>query len=122
MSGVGITNSMLMAVTERYKEIGIMKCLGALDKHVLMLFLFESLFLGIFGELIGSAIGILVVIVAYAPQFGWGMVFNATASTSMGEFFLLGIVLAVILSLLGTIYPALRAARLNPIEALRYEV
>ncbi|MCS7190576.1 MAG: FtsX-like permease family protein, partial [Fimbriimonadales bacterium] len=62
MSTVGISNSMLMAVTERYKEIGTMKCLGALDSFIVKLFFLESGMLGI----VASAIGFLV---------GWGAVF-----------------------------------------------
>ena len=62
VSVVGITNAMLMSVTERYKEIGTIKCLGALDNFVVKLFLIESGLLGFFGALIGSVLGMLFML------------------------------------------------------------
>ena len=61
VSVVGIANSMLMSVTERFREIGTMKCLGALDKFIVKLFLFESALLGLLGSLLGALLGILVM-------------------------------------------------------------
>jgi ABC-type antimicrobial peptide transport system permease subunit len=63
VSVVGITNSMLMSVTERYKEIGTMKCLGALDNFIIKLFLLESGMLGFFGSLFGAIIGAAFILV-----------------------------------------------------------
>jgi putative ABC transport system permease protein len=71
---VGITNSMLMSVTERFREIGTMKCLGALDKFVVELFLLESLMLGITASFAGWLVGSLVTIVAGSFSAGWGAV------------------------------------------------
>src|SRR5690606_12266544 len=62
VSIVGITNAMLMSVTERYKEIGTIKCLGALDSFIVKLFLIESGLLGFFGSIIGSVLGMLFML------------------------------------------------------------
>jgi putative ABC transport system permease protein len=121
MSTVGISNSMLMAVTERYKEIGTMKCLGALDSFVVKLFFLEAGILGV----VASAIGFLV---------GWGLVFLInlfrlgasvwSAATPLELFGLLGqaMVIGVVLTVVATILPAIRAAKMPPAAALRVEV
>ncbi|MCX7993739.1 MAG: FtsX-like permease family protein, partial [Fimbriimonadales bacterium] len=121
MSTVGISNSMLMAVTERYKEIGTMKCLGALDSFVVKLFFLESGMLG----LVASAIGFLV---------GWGLVFlinlfrlgsaGFSAATPLELLALLGQAMAVgvVVTVVATILPAIRAAKMPPAAALRVEV
>src|ERR1043166_971949 len=67
---VGILNSMLMSVTERFREIGTMKCLGALDGFIIKLFLIESLFQGIVGTVLGVAIGLGLSFVAAAASYG----------------------------------------------------
>ncbi len=113
---VGITNSMLMSVTERYKEIGTMKCLGALDNFIVKLFLLESGFLGFFGSLIGAIIGAVFVLL---PKFGlWG-------SLDWGRFllYLLGcVVIGSFLSIIAALGPAIRASRMPPADAMRTEV
>lgn len=113
---VGITNSMLMSVTERYKEIGTMKCLGALDNFIVKLFLLESGFLGFFGSLVGSIIGAIFVLL---PKFGvWG-------NLDWGRFllYLLGcVVIGTILSIIAALGPAIRASRMPPADAMRSEV
>jgi len=121
MSTVGISNSMLMAVTERYKEIGTMKCLGALDSFVVKLFFLEAGILGV----VASAIGFLV---------GWGLVFLInlfrlgasvwSAATPLELLGLLGqaMVIGVVLTVVATILPAIRAAKMPPAAALRVEV
>ena len=75
--GVGIVNSMLMSVTERYKEIGTIKCLGATNTSVLEIFLIEALLLGLLGGVIGALTGWLAAVGIFGVQFGIGGVFPA---------------------------------------------
>lgn len=117
---VGIANAMLMSVTERFREIGTMKCLGAQDGLVVKLFLLESAFLGVTGAILGIALGVLVGLLAAVLQFkGFGITgFPIMQSLSvLGYALLAGIFLAVI----GTLYPALLAARMRPVDALRID-
>jgi putative ABC transport system permease protein len=117
---VGIVNAQLMAVTERFREIGTFKCLGALNTFVVRIFVLEAIYQGFLGGLSGSILGILVATLSLSVKFGWlvlaswpvfGMLFNL----AWGSF------LAVALSLVGVIYPALVAARMQPAVALRTE-
>jgi ABC-type lipoprotein release transport system permease subunit len=119
--GVGIVNSMLMAVTERYKEIGTIKCLGATDGYILEIFFTESALLGLLGGLIGAIIGLLAALLTYGSQLGWEVVSKAPSSIYLYNF---GVAIgaALLLSVIGTIYPAYYAAKLDPATALRYEV
>lgn len=116
VSVVGITNSMLMSVTERYKEIGTMKCLGALDNFIVKLFLLESGFLGFFGSLIGALIGALFILITKLGALGnldWGRLFV----------YLIGcVVIGTILSIVAAMGPAMRAAKMAPVDAMRSEV
>jgi len=124
--GVGIVNSMLMSVTERYKEIGTMKCLGATDTNVLEIFLIEALLLGLLGGVVGAFAGWVAAIGIFGFQFGIAGVFPSenlaiimvNYMTYIGE----AIGIAALLSVAAAAYPAFYAARLNPAEALRYEV
>ena len=119
---VGITNSMLMAVTERTKEIGVYKTLGGKDSHILKMFLVESAILGIIGGFIGAIIGITAGGILY--YFRVSDAFQAlTADPNfLVELIVGAVLLAMILSLLATIYPANKGARLRPADALRYEI
>lgn len=118
---VSITNSMLIAVYERCMEIGIMKCLGALDQHVLKLFLAESIILALLGSILGFGIGLLASILVCSFSIGFRAVSKLPLSIPLS---LLGkvLLLSLALSTLATIYPAYRAAKLDPVEALRYEI
>ena len=121
VSVVGITNAMLIAVYERYKEIGTMKCLGAMDRHILLLFLVESLIQGIIGGVLGFVIGVLGAILSTGFTTGFGILLKVPPTEML--FLLFGSTLmSMILSVVATLYPAFRAARLNPVEALSYEL
>ena len=115
VGGIGIMNIMLVSVTERTREIGIRKAVGAKRRDILLQFLVESGML----SLASGGIGILI---------GWGL--SHLASTMGGEMLqtlvtpdivILAISVAITIGLASGIYPALRAARLDPIQALHYE-
>src|SRR5687768_6986949 len=67
---VGILNAMLMSVTERYREIGTMKCLGALDSFIVKLFLIESLFQGVVGTIVGVVMGLALSMISLSSSYG----------------------------------------------------
>ena len=118
---VGIANAMLMSVTERFREIGTMKCLGALDGFVVRLFLLESAFQGFVGALIGALIGVMVSILMGLRSYGWDLVWDFPLLNVLKICFiccLIGMCLAV----LGAAFPSWRAAKLPPAEAMRVEV
>lgn len=121
VSVVGITNAMLIAVYERYREIGIMKCLGALDQHVLMLFLIESTIQGLVGGVVGYLLGVGAALLSAGFTTGFDIILKVPPSTLL-LYFAGTTLLSVVLSVGATIYPAWRAAGLNPVEALRYEL
>jgi putative ABC transport system permease protein len=112
-AGVGIMNIMLVSVTERTKEIGIRKSLGARKNWILQQFLFEAVFLCLFGGIVGILLG--VVIGNFAGSF-----LNAQTAIPV-DWVIIGISLCIIVGVIFGTYPAYKAANLDPIEALRYE-
>jgi hypothetical protein len=116
VSAVGITNSMLMSVTERYKEIGTMKCLGALDNFIVRLFLLESGILGGLGSLVGALIGSLFILLTNIGVWGnldWGkLLLSILGCVTVGS----------ILSIIAAVGPAIRASRMPPADAMRSEI
>ncbi|UCE57201.1 MAG: FtsX-like permease family protein [Desulfobacterales bacterium] len=117
---VGIVNAQLMAVTERFREIGTMKCLGALDRFILRLFVLEAGMQGLAGAGIGALAGALFSLINAWLHFGTA----AVRSISIANLLIsIGIATGVgcLLSLLGVFYPALVAARMQPVEAMRVE-
>jgi len=117
---VGITNAMLMSVTERYREIGTMKCLGALDWFVVKLFLFEAVFLGLVGSAVGACLGFVFALLAAMSQYE-----HVLAALSWRNAFLRLLVAVLVgagLTVVGAIYPARRAGRMPPADAMRTEI
>ena len=113
VGGIGIMNIMMVSVTERTREIGIRKALGATFKAIMTQFLIESVVIGVIGGLIGIAFGCFASVMI--AKFGG---FNTVITMSP---ILLSFSFSVGIGLFFGIYPARKAALLNPIEALRYE-
>jgi len=117
---VGIVNAQLMAVTERFREIGTMKCLGALDRFVLRLFILEAGMQGLAGAAIGALGGTLFALAGGLVRFGLEAVQLVSVADVAGS--VAGATaIGLMLSLLGVLYPAWVAARMQPVEAMRVE-
>lgn len=118
VGGIGIMNIMLVGVTERTREIGLRKAVGANNWHILRQFLLESILLTLIGGLIGLILGIaisyLIYIVVISLNYQWAFVISWQA-------IILAISISVIIGLIFGLYPARKASLLSPIEALRYE-
>ncbi len=115
---VGIVNTQLMAVTERFREIGTMKCLGALDRFILKLFLIEAAFQGILGAGIGAISGAMMAITATFFRLG-SHAFMFINLPDIALTLATAIALGCFLSILGVLYPALVAAKMQPVQAMR---
>lgn len=112
-AGIGVMNIMLVSVTERTREIGVRKSLGATRRDIMMQFLVEAIVLCQIGGLVGIAMGVLggnivAALMTSAPAFPWGWAATAVIGVT-------------VVALMFGVYPATKAAKLHPIEALRYE-
>ncbi len=117
---VGIVNAQLMAVTERFREIGTMKCLGALDRFVMRLFLLEAGMQGLVGAAAGALGGALFALLNALILFGRQAV-SLVLIDDLLVSLLWATVAGCLLSLIGVAYPAWVAARMQPVEAMRVE-
>ncbi|MGQ0694213.1 MAG: ABC transporter permease [Nitrospiraceae bacterium] len=113
VGGIGIMNILLVSVTERTREIGVRMAVGAKRRHILMQFLIEAMTLSLVGGCIGILFGVLGARLTTVIA-GWPTIISG--NTIAGAFFF-----SVAVGLFFGLYPANRAARLNPIDALRYE-
>jgi putative ABC transport system permease protein len=113
VGGIGIMNIMLVSVTERTREIGVRKALGATRGNVLLQFLAEALVLCMLGGITGIVLGAGAAIV-FRKGFGWTTAVDATS-------ILVAFLFATVVGILFGVWPARRAASLDPIESLRYE-
>jgi putative ABC transport system permease protein len=112
-AAIGLMNIMLVSVSERTKEVGLIKAIGGKSKMVRRQFLLEAIIISVLGAIFGIFLGILV-----------GNIFSMVLNTGFvvpWNWILYGIVICTVVGLLAGLYPALKAGRLNPIEALRYE-
>ena len=117
VGGIGIMNIMLVSVTERTREIGIRKAMGAKRRDILFQFVAEATVLSIGGGLLGAALGFAMTNLVDGRSLG-----NQTFSTSFSlEFAILALAVSAGIGLFFGIYPAARASGLHPIDALRYE-
>lgn len=121
---IGISNAMLMSVTERFREIGTMKCLGALSAFIRRVFLLESSLMGFLGGTLGALGGMLFALSVYAVTYGLALV-SASVMVAAGRLFIYfigSLVAGVVLSVIAAIYPAGVASRMVPADALRSNV
>jgi putative ABC transport system permease protein len=118
VGGIGIMNIMLVSVVERTREIGLRKALGARNRDIMTQFLAESSFLSLLGGLIGILLGWLISLVIGRIASSSGTALNPAVSLNA---VLLATSFSIAVGLFFGIYPARRAARLEPVEALRYE-
>ena len=120
VGGIGIMNIMLVSVTERTREIGLRKAVGATDGDILQQFLIESVLLTVFGGALGILIGagavglVYLGVTTFNPALEWPFALPLSSVV-------LGIVVSGIAGVVFGIYPARKAGKKNPIEALRYE-
>ena len=120
LSGMGISNAMLMSVTERFREIGTMKCLGALDSFVVKLFLIESTMQGFLGTLLGVILGLCLALTKVLYDYGWTS-FGFIPWSLLGLSVLLSLVCGTGLAVGGALYPAYVAAKMEPAVAMRVD-
>ena len=113
VGGLGIINTMLMSVFERTREIGVLKAVGWSNRKILTMIVGESLVITIVSAIIGSLIGFAACTIL-GPQMGIEPLFTP-------KIFIQAFAIAIVVGIIGGIYPALKAVRLPPTEALRYE-
>lgn len=113
VGGLGIINTMLMSVFERTREIGVLKAVGWSNRKILTMIVGESLVITIVSAIIGSVVGVVLTLVL-APKMGLNPVFTP-------DIFIQAFLIAIIVGIIGGLYPAIKAVKLPPTEALRYE-
>ena len=119
VGGIGITNTMYTSVTERTREIGVMKAVGATKKQILTLFMIESGMVGMIGGILGATIGIgISYIAAYAIQKTISIPFTPYVSI---ELIIGSVFFSFIVGMISGVLPARKASKKQPVEALRFE-
>ncbi len=122
VGAVGIANTMFTSVLEKTKEIGTMKAIGAKNRDILMIFLFNSAMVGLVGGILGDILGAFVS--TLFPMLGLQMMRGGGGSSGIyfaPDLMALGLILAVLIGVISGVVPAYRASKLKPVDALRYE-
>ena len=117
VGGIGIMNIMMVSVTERTREIGVRKAMGAKRRDIAMQFVAEATFLSIGGGIVGVALGLGLTVLLDGLTIGD----DEFTTVFSGDIAALALVVSAAVGLFFGIFPAIRAARLHPIEALRHE-
>jgi len=115
VGGLGVMNTMIMAVMERRREIGVLKAIGATNNLILRQILTESAMISLVGGVLGVLLGLVASIMI---NLFTGGIITAVVTPTLA---LVGLLFALLLGLVGGLYPARKAAKLDPVEALRYE-
>ena len=119
---VGITNTILMSVTERFREIGTLKCLGALDGFVVRLFIVENILIGALGSLAGGILGCVLAILQLGAVFEFSLLELRACAGAFTSNMPIALTLGTVLTLLASAYPTYVASRMNPVDAMRVEI
>lgn len=121
ISFVGIVNAMLISVTERFREIGTMKCLGGLDSFIVKLYLVESLFQGLVGTVLGMVVGVALAYLEGLGRFG-GEALTLLPPLRLLQLLAMTLGAGIALTVAAALYPAWRAAKMEPVDAMRSEL
>ncbi len=117
---VGVSNAMLMSITERFREIATMKCLGATDGYILTQFMLEAALQGSAGGLLGTLIGFTAALIKQGVALG-GVVVAAWPGEALGVSAVAAMGAGILLAVLASVYPSWAASRMAPMEAMRVE-
>ena len=118
----GITNTMLMSVTERSGEIGTLKCLGSLNSYVVRLFLLESLLVGLVGSIGGVLVGWLLGVLQVGMSLEFSLLTGGLLARPWAHAAPIALAAGTVLTVVSAAYPTYVAARMNPVEAMRVEI
>ncbi len=123
VGAVGVSNTMFTAVLEKTKEIGIMKSIGAKNKDVLLIVLFNSGMIGLVGGIIGVLLGALIsyILPILGFSIGFGPGSGGLNTVINVNLLLFALVFSMVIGMVSGIIPAYRASKLKPVDALRYE-
>jgi len=126
IGGIGVMNIMLVSVTERTREIGIRKALGARRRHILIQFLLEGMAITFLGGLLGVLFSYALVGLVGTRPFLATLLDDPTRQTDIhlllsADVLLTATAILILVGMLSGLWPALRASRMDPIESLRYE-
>jgi len=119
---MGIANTILMSVTERFREIGTLKCLGALDSFIIRLFLVESLVIGVAGSLVGGILGSALAVFQVGVVLEFAVLSFGSTAAALVSALPIAVGLGTLLTVVAAIYPTYVAARMKPVDAMRTEV